>query len=345
MTTRRFEELLDECLDVLRAGAGIDDCVAPYPEHAAELREQLAFAQTLLAAGPALLPRPGAQLQGRAVLLSAVAEQASAPETRPSALQALAIGIRRFAMLPQAIPALLILLVLGGTAVGVSAATGSPSRPFTRLLGSSSSEHRIDLRGTVESVDAAALTITTETGPQTVVITPDTEFKGIAALADLGPGDTVKVRASRETDGTLVAREIEREHVADSQGPAPANDGQNDDPSGPGSGDDNDAGDDHSGPGNGEDDDSSGPGNDSGQDDDDDDGGQGSNGGQDEDEGDDDQGPPDNHGGGNGGADDGSPPGSDDEPDDNGDDDDNSGPGGGNGNRGEDSQDEPEDDD
>jgi hypothetical protein len=262
MTTRRFEDLLDECLDVLRAGAGIDDCVAPYPEHAAELREQLVLAQSLFAARPSFVVRPGAQSQGRAVLLSAVAEQARAPEPRPSPLQALSTGLRRLAMVPQALPALLILLALGGTAVGVSAATGSPTAPLSLLLGDSSSEHRIDLRGTVDSVGAASFTITTDAGPQTILITPETRFKGIQVLAELHAGDTVKVDAFRQSDGTLVAREIEREQAASDQGPVPVDDGQNDDSGGPGDGNDDGSGDDHPGQGDdeGHDGDDQGPG-------------------------------------------------------------------------------------
>jgi hypothetical protein len=310
MSTRRFEDLLDECLDMLRAGASVDDCVAPYPEHADELRQQLAVAQSLISAGPTVLPRPGAQSQRRAVLLSAVAAQALEPEARPSALQAVSMGLRRFAMVPQALPVLLLLLVLGGTAVGVSAAAGG-SAPLNRLLGDSSSQHRYDLRGTVASVGAASFTVTTNTGQQTISITPQTRFEGIASLGELQAGDTVKVSVTEQDDGSLVAREIEREQVASSPVPTAVDDGaQDDDSSGPGNGNNDDPADDddHSGPGDGEDDDDSGPG--TGQDangpDDDDHPGQGQGGDDDggEDPDDDNQGSDGDQGNGNGQGDD-----------------------------------------
>ena len=35
MSSKEFEEVLDECLDMLRAGVSIDDYVARYPQYAA----------------------------------------------------------------------------------------------------------------------------------------------------------------------------------------------------------------------------------------------------------------------------------------------------------------------
>jgi hypothetical protein len=234
-----------------------------------------------------VLPRPAAQAAGRAVLLSAVAERASA-DPDPAPLQFISTALGRLAMVPQALPALIVMLVLGGTVFAVSAAaSGSATAPFSRLLGTSSSEHRIELRGVVASVGAASFTITTESGPQLITITPQTDFEGVAVLAELHPGDTVKVRATQEADGSLVAQEVEREVAAPAAPLAPTDAPV--DSSGPGPGDDN------SGPGDGQgDDDSSGPGNAEDRDDDEgdkDDDNSGAGDGEDDDEADDNSGP------------------------------------------------------
>jgi hypothetical protein len=44
---RAIEDILDECLEAVRRGAAVEECLARHAEHAAELRELLAVAKTL----------------------------------------------------------------------------------------------------------------------------------------------------------------------------------------------------------------------------------------------------------------------------------------------------------
>jgi hypothetical protein len=53
--SRRFETVLDECLDRVQAGASIEACLARYPEHAETLRPLLRLAAAVRAVPP---PRP-----------------------------------------------------------------------------------------------------------------------------------------------------------------------------------------------------------------------------------------------------------------------------------------------
>jgi len=286
MSTRRYDEILDESLRMLQAGASIDDCVSPYPEHADELRAQLQTAQTVLAARVPMQPDASAQAQGRARLLVAVAEQRQFGEAEPTLglvapLRALLGGARsRLVLLPQALPAVLAMLVLGGAAWGVAAATGNPN-PGNWFAGSSSREERIALRGAIVAIDASSLTLATPSGEVPVVLTPQTKFEDEnrtpLTVADFAPGDLVKVSAFRDEAGALIAREVEREDERDGQDDGnPEDDDATDDHSGPGgpnsgpgSGEDDDqqVDEDNSGPGNAEDgegttddDDNSGPG-------------------------------------------------------------------------------------
>lgn len=45
--SRKFDTVLDDCMDLLRAGASVEDCLARYPEHAEELRPLLSLASAV----------------------------------------------------------------------------------------------------------------------------------------------------------------------------------------------------------------------------------------------------------------------------------------------------------
>src|SRR3990170_3132589 len=66
MKGQEFDEVLERCLSLLDRGATVEECVAPYPQYADELRAQLGVAQTLIAARPQMQPDPSAQGRGGA---------------------------------------------------------------------------------------------------------------------------------------------------------------------------------------------------------------------------------------------------------------------------------------
>ncbi len=131
MSSKKFDDILNECLDMLRAGATIDDCVAPYPDHADELRAQLRIAETLSDARPQVQPGPGAMDLGRSRLLAAAAEER---ETVPKPLFGFVLGsARRLALLPYALPvALALLFAVGG--LTAAAAVLQPDVPVLRAV-------------------------------------------------------------------------------------------------------------------------------------------------------------------------------------------------------------------
>jgi hypothetical protein len=265
MAGNTFNDILDRCVNMLRAGVSIDDAVAAYPTHAPALRERLAVAQALSFANPGQQANAAVFARARSRFLAAVRERTQgepAPATASSVFGFLTRGVRRLVLVPYALPAVAAMVLLGGAAAGIAAGTGN-SNPRAWFAGSSSN-HEMKLEGTLVSIDATAITITTGSGDVTAQLTPQTELKddngAPLAITDFAAGDFVKIRASFDVDGTLVAREVEREAPDDGEQPPAATETDNSD-SGPGSTDD-DGDDDSAGPGSAEDaaDDSSGPG-------------------------------------------------------------------------------------
>lgn len=221
MTPNDRSVMLQECLQMVEAGAGIEEAVAQYPEHAAELRELVALTLHIDDTRFPLPPDPAVQTRARASLHSALAEKRAASDPGgPSLgfalpLQRMWAGVRRFSLLPQALPAALALLLLGGGALAAAAVTGDSGVPLPGL-GSSSRQERIEVRGTIRGVDNlnAAMTVVTSAGEERVLMTPATQFeddlKQPLTLADFQPGDEVKISALRK-DGELFATEVERE--------------------------------------------------------------------------------------------------------------------------------------
>jgi Domain of unknown function (DUF5666) len=216
MSERSFDEILDKCVDLLRAGASIEDCVATYPQHADGLRAQLNLVQDLLTAHTATRPDPSAVATGRGRLLGAVTARptTAAPEPERAAVLATPVLLADrnfFGLLPKALPAVVAMLVLGGAAWGVSAATTGDASPGA-WFGNNSHAERVEVRGTLSSIELGAITIATPLGPVTVVITGQTEFEDKdetpLTLVNFAVGDVVKVSAVREGAGGLVAREI-----------------------------------------------------------------------------------------------------------------------------------------
>lgn len=261
MSDERFEDILESCLRMAQAGVSIDDCVARHPEHATGLREQLAAAR-LLAGRVPVRPEPAAVARSRAQLLGAVAQQHDAASGQEPGF--LPRALRRLVVVPYALPAAAALVILGGAAFGVSAATGNPN-PRDWFV-ASSSQTQIEIEGVLSAIDSDSLTVDTGTGLVDIAITPDTEFEGEddapATAADFAVGDFVKVHVIRGEDGSLTAREVDLAGPDDA--PIGDDDGTTEDNSGPGSGDDDATAEDNSSPDSGDDDgtaeDNSGPG-------------------------------------------------------------------------------------
>jgi len=291
-----FEEIVDRALERLLGGEDVSGILASYPGHASELAPVLRSAETLVSM-PAYEAAPAPRAEAMRRMLDQV--EASAVGTgsgggimsifrslrgRPLAFQGAAIGGA--------------LVLFGALGLGASAATGNAPEPVRDFLGiSSSSTIRVELEGTIVSVEPSASTLTVSAGGdmRTVVVTGDTELSrsgNAIALTDLAAGQQVEVKGALQPDNSIVATRVQ---VEDGNGGlptvAPSTPGVSAptavstfDDRGGGDDDDGDGDDDHGGPGGDDDgdsvdDDSSGPGSDGNDDSvDDDSSGPGSDG-------------------------------------------------------------------
>lgn len=111
--SRRLERALDACLVSIREGsASLDECLARYPDHAAELRPLLELA-TSLERVPVPEPDPSRAAAGRGAMLAALARQKRAGAQRRAGLRTRPArgGFRRVAAVGLAA---LILIMVGG---------------------------------------------------------------------------------------------------------------------------------------------------------------------------------------------------------------------------------------
>lgn len=139
---RKLERALDECLSQLNTGEfGLDEVLARYPEHEAELRPLLRTAM-LVRQVPQAVPSPEAKAAGRQRLLSAVAkkrrEKALArpgllrrmEQSAATLVQPLVRPQRQSLRLAQAIAALLIIVSLVSAGTLRVAADSLPDSPL-----------------------------------------------------------------------------------------------------------------------------------------------------------------------------------------------------------------------
>jgi hypothetical protein len=90
MLGRSFESVLSECLDAMRHGATLDDCLARYPRHARRLAPQLALAQKV-SRTPLVAARPEAEARAWRAVQARAAELRSG-KARPRAVRISSAG-------------------------------------------------------------------------------------------------------------------------------------------------------------------------------------------------------------------------------------------------------------
>lgn len=120
---KKTEAILNECIERIRRGATLEDCLAAYPEYAAELRPLLRTA-TAVQAAYAVRPREEARAAGRQRLLQGIADAKRQGKTQPASFR---MPWRSWAMASA-----LALVMFVGAGVGVvRASNGSvPGEPL-----------------------------------------------------------------------------------------------------------------------------------------------------------------------------------------------------------------------
>jgi hypothetical protein len=109
---RKFEPVLDECLDSIQSGASVQACLARYPEHAEDLRPLLSLATAVRAVAHPR-PNPSAVHANRQRMLLAVAER--------DARQPLLAGLFAWPWLRATLVLAVLILVVGFGARGLVA--------------------------------------------------------------------------------------------------------------------------------------------------------------------------------------------------------------------------------
>ena len=80
---RDFDEILDECVDRINSGEGIEECLASYPEHAQELEPTLR-AMFEIRAAYSFTPRPGAKAAAKQRFYAALDSLERKRQERPA---------------------------------------------------------------------------------------------------------------------------------------------------------------------------------------------------------------------------------------------------------------------
>ncbi len=121
-----FEQALDECIRLVLRGVPVSECLARYPEHAAELEPELA-AVTAVVSVYNRRPSATAMLRSRQRLEAELAALAGQERPRPKkALSWLGMSARRWAVAA----ALLLVLVTAGFGTTTASAHALPGQPL-----------------------------------------------------------------------------------------------------------------------------------------------------------------------------------------------------------------------
>jgi len=230
---RKLEKILGACIREIESGSGdLERCVAKYPKQAHELRQHLELWLRFASAAP-VDRDPRAILSGRQKVLAATTGNTGGNRRMLS-------GVLKPAFVKAAVVLVSAAIVFGGVSASGALGGPDPARNVLRSVGVFSDEC-VAPEASPEPSQATTPAASPEATP---VASPDASPE---ASPDASPGATPEAMPDED----------ECADDDDNSGPGSGDDDA-DDNSGPGN-DDDDASDDNSGPGNG-DDDASGPG-------------------------------------------------------------------------------------
>ncbi len=140
MSASNFDNALNECIDMLAAGADARQCLAAHPEHAAELAPLLRVASATLRASRTIAPSEAAKARGLARVNEAAAAKARKPRRR--------FALPRLFSRPLSAPVLAAfgLVFLTIVAAGGTTVAASDSVPGERLYWVKSARESVEMR-------------------------------------------------------------------------------------------------------------------------------------------------------------------------------------------------------
>jgi hypothetical protein len=207
MTSQNYRDALEDCLQTMRARGDIEAAIARHPRHAAELRNDIALASAIRIAGSINKPLPGAD--GRAGLRRAAALRDARAGMAPAATRQRRAGLFEGWLRPAALAGLaaLVLVAVGLTATG---SVGSLGRGTAEAA---------TVEGVVVENTNGTLSVQTSTGLETVSLdksaTVQDESSHVVAIADIAPGQVVRVQGKKANQGPLVAKQVISQPPAD----------------------------------------------------------------------------------------------------------------------------------
>lgn len=238
--SRKFDTVLDDCMDLLRSGTTVEDCLARYPEYAEELRPLLGLAAAVKGV-PTPRPNAAGVDANRLRMLEAVQNTVALTPKRGLAGSGWLAGLlggrgsRPLLRAAVALTAILLLVSLSSAVLFASAAGSLPGQTLypvkrfgesVRLSLTFNSAARQELRTefrlerqrevgqVLESGQQAMLEFRSHleeigdgywiVGGQRVILDDDTVIEGQVVL-----GATVIVHASAPGDGTLRAVKLQ----------------------------------------------------------------------------------------------------------------------------------------
>ena len=204
-----YNDALEDCLDVMHTGGDLQGAVARYPQHEAELRDDVRIAYALRRAAFRVVPPEGAEMRASLRLTNALREARA--EAQPAPRHAGSFGWLTAALRPLAVvgvAAVALLLVFG---LGNS---GSISSPF----GGATSAEASTVEGVVVENTNGTLTLETAQGLTKVDLNQkptiqDAEAK-LLTISDIEAGQVVRVQAKKTPQGALVAKQVDRKPLA-----------------------------------------------------------------------------------------------------------------------------------
>jgi hypothetical protein len=201
----RYEDALNDCLDVMRAGGDIHAAVAGYPQHEAALRDDVRIAYALRRAAFSVAPPEGAETRASLRLANALREARAEAQPQRRALSPFGwlAGTLRPLALSGVAAAVLVVFALG--------ATGSLSNPF----GGAGTAQAATFEGVVVENKNGTLTLETPQGLTKVDVnqkpTVQDDALRLLSISDIEAGQVVRIEARKTPQGALIAKQVNRQ--------------------------------------------------------------------------------------------------------------------------------------
>jgi len=192
-----YRDALEDCLQVMRSGGDVQAAIAQHPQHATELRNDIALAAAIRGAGARVETPAGAEGRAGLRMAAALRELRTTEASRLPAPRAGIFGNLGAFLRPIAIAGIAMLVL----AVGLGVIGG---------LGGGGTAEASTLEGVVVENSNGTLQVQTNTGLETVSFENSAqvqdESSNYVAVADIAVGQVIKAQG-KASNGRFVAKQ------------------------------------------------------------------------------------------------------------------------------------------